>query len=194
MDAKGGRSWMRFDKYPMTLRQIGAVVGCAFLFALSIPAAEETQRQNIARADSGGLTHCVADGSYRAVCPGRPDALRAGQRVGGATYDDTAIVAHPAGCPRRAFCGCGVSVKVFGRPVRDLFLAANWLVRFPRTSPAAGMVAARRGHVFYIVSYLGDGNALAYDPNSGGRKTRIHVRSLAGYRVVDPHGARVALR
>lgn len=169
----------------MTLRHIGAVVGCAFLFALSIPAAEATQRE---------LTHCVADGSYRSVCPGSPPALRAAQRVGGATSDEAAIVEHPAGCPQRAFCGCGVSVKVFGRPVRDLFLAANWLVRFPRTSPAAGMVAARRGHVFYIVSYLGDGNALAYDPNSGGRKTRIHVRSLAGYRVVDPHGARVALQ
>lgn len=101
------------------------------------------------------------------------------------------IVAHPDGCPSRLFCGCGVSVKVFGKPVRNLFLASNWL-KFPRATPSAGMVAARKGHVFYILDYLGGGNALAYDPNSGGRKTRIHVRSLAGYRVVDPHARRVA--
>jgi hypothetical protein len=54
------------------------------------------------------------------------------------------------------------------------------------------MVAARRGHVFYINSYNGDGTALAYDPNSGGGKTRVHQRSLAGYTVVDPHGSRMA--
>ncbi len=109
-------------------------------------------------------------------------------------YDDARIVSHPAGCPRRAFCGCGVSVKVFGRPIRDLFLAANWLRKFPRTSPSAGMVAARQGHVMYIISYNGDGTALVYDPNSGQHKTRIHTRSLAGYRVVDPRGSRVASR
>jgi len=46
--------------------------------------------------------------------------------------------------------------------------------------------------VFYILDYLGDGRVLAHDFNSGKGLTRIHVRSLAGYRVVDPHGARVA--
>src|SRR5262249_46748318 len=53
---------------------------------------------------------------------------------------------RPAGCPR-SFCGCGAAVRVFGRVVPELNLAANWL-RFPRTAPAPGMVAARRGHVF----------------------------------------------
>jgi len=51
------------------------------------------------------------------------------------------------------------------------------------------MVAARSGHVMYIEAYNGDGTALVYDPNSGGHKTRVHVRSLAGYRVVNPHGS-----
>src|SRR5690242_11383198 len=50
---------------------------------------------------------------------------------------------RPAGCPS-AFCGCGAALRVFGRIVPELNLAANWL-RFPRTSPAPGMVAARRG-------------------------------------------------
>lgn len=97
------------------------------------------------------------------------------------------ILPHPEGCPRRAFCGCGAAVEVFGRPIRSLWLAANWL-RYPRTSPAPGMVAARRGHVFVIKQVLGNGQVLAFDANSGGRKTRLHVRSLAGFVVVNPHG------
>lgn len=97
------------------------------------------------------------------------------------------ILPHPSGCPRRAFCGCGAAVEVFGKPIRSLWLAANWLA-FPRTSPAPGMVAARRGHVFVIKQVLGGGKVLAYDANSGGRRTRLHVRSLAGFAVVNPHG------
>lgn len=30
---------------------------------------------------------------------------------------------------------------------------------------------------------------LAYDANSCGRKTRLHVRSIVGFVVVDPSGA-----
>lgn len=97
------------------------------------------------------------------------------------------ILPHPSGCPARAFCGCGAAVEVFGRPIRSLWLAANWL-RFPRVAPAPGMVAARRGHVFVIKQVLGGGQVLAYDANSGGRRTRLHVRSLAGFVVVNPHG------
>lgn len=102
------------------------------------------------------------------------------------------VVAHPPGCPSRQFCGCGVSVRVFGKPVRELYLAANWS-RFPPASPAPGKVAWRRGHVFYIEQNFGDGTVLAYDPNSGRHLTRIHRRSLAGYRVVDPHASRYAV-
>jgi len=108
-------------------------------------------------------------------------------RVRDAIAYGATILPHPSGCPRRLFCGCGAAVEVFGRPIRDLWLAANWL-KFPRTSPAPGMVAARRGHVFVIKQVLGDGRVLAYDANSGGRKTRLHARSLAGFVVVNPHG------
>ena len=93
-------------------------------------------------------------------------------------------VAHPAGCPWRSFCGCGVSVKIFGHPVRDLYLAANWF-RFPRAAPAPGMVAVRRHHVMAIIAYNGR-TATVYDPNSGHHGTRVHERSLAGYTVVNP--------
>ncbi len=179
----------------MTLRQIGAVVVCAF--ALSISAAEATQRQKHPHAQPAGLVHCAADQSYRSVCPG--EATRTTARASRTaapveTYREASIVGgRPAGCPRR-YCGCGVSLKVFGRIIPELNLAANWMRKFPRARPAAGMVAARRGHVFYIAAYDGGGTALAYDPNSGGGKTRIHERSLAGYVVVDPHGSRVALQ
>lgn len=72
------------------------------------------------------------------------------------------ILPHPQGCPARAFCGCG--------------------------APAPGMVAARRGHVFVIKEVLGNGQVLAFDANSGKRLTRLHVRSLAGFTVVNPYG------
>lgn len=97
------------------------------------------------------------------------------------------VVGHPPGCPARLFCGCGTAVRLLGAPVRSLWLASAWF-KFPRAAPAPGMAAVRRGHVFAIEQVLGNGKVLAYDPNSGGRKTRIHVRSLAGYTVVDPRG------
>ncbi len=101
------------------------------------------------------------------------------------------IVAHPAGCPSRAFCGCGASIEVFGKSIRELWLAANWF-KFPRTEPAPGMVAVRRHHVFVIREVRAPGLVLAYDANSGGHRTRIHLRSLAGYTVVNPRGSRYA--
>lgn len=95
------------------------------------------------------------------------------------------VVAHPAGCPGRAFCGCGASVRVFGHSVRELWLAANWY-RFPRAAPAPGMVAVRPHHVFVLEADLGGGLWQVYDANSGRGLTRIHARSLAGYTIVSP--------
>lgn len=97
------------------------------------------------------------------------------------------IVSHPQGCPKRAFCGCGASVEVFGRPVRDLFLARNWF-RFPKTEAASGMVAVRRHHVFVLRQHIQGNVWEVYDANSGGRKTRVHHRSIAGHTIVNPHG------
>lgn len=111
------------------------------------------------------------------------------ETIGAINSIATRIVDHPPGCPRRAFCGCGVSLYVFGKAVvaGGLAIAKEWL-RFPRAEPGPGMVAARRGHVFAILRNLGNGRVLAYDPNSGGHRTRVHVRSLAGYTVVNPRG------
>ena len=109
----------------------------------------------------------------------------------GSFGDGAHIVSNPAGCPRIAFCGCGAAVEVFGKPIRELWLAANWLL-FPRASPAPGMVAVRQHHVFVIREVHGDGTVLAYDANSGGHRTRIHNVSLRGYSVRNPHGGRYA--
>ena len=97
------------------------------------------------------------------------------------------IAGRPPGCPH-SFCGCGASLRVFGRIVPGLNLASNWL-RFPRTAPAPGMVAARHGHVFVLERHVGGDTWMAYDANSGGHATRIHARSLRGYTVVNPHAA-----
>lgn len=96
------------------------------------------------------------------------------------------IVSHPAGCPSRQFCGCGASVEVFGKPVRDLYLAANWF-RFPRTAPSPGMVAVRRHHVFVLRHHVGGDVWVVFDANSGGHATRVHERSVSGYTIVNPH-------
>src|SRR5882757_3411246 len=133
---------------------------------------------------------------YNAQSPLRPERSRSprgrvefGQRevsrvdVAGAQM----VSGRPSGCPH-SFCGCGAALRVFGRIVPELNLAANWL-RFPRTSPAPGMVAARRGHVFVLEQHLGGDTWMAYDANSGGHATRIHARSLHGYTVVNPRAA-----
>jgi hypothetical protein len=104
------------------------------------------------------------------------------------SHGSAALVAHPAGCPARAFCGCGAAVRVFGAPIRSLWLAANWF-RFPRAAPAAGMVAVRRHHVFVLEQHLGGDTWRVYDANSGRHLTRLHARSIAGYAIVNPHGA-----
>jgi hypothetical protein len=101
------------------------------------------------------------------------------------------IVAHPAGCPHIAFCGCGTAVKVFGAPIRALWLARNWL-RFPPAEPAPGMIAVRRDghHVFAIERVIDRDHVWAYDPNSGNHLTREHVVNLRGrYWIRNPRGA-----
>lgn len=113
-----------------------------------------------------------------------PAISYAPKRVPRTAYAGT-VVEHPAGCPRAAFCGCGASVRVFGHSIRELWLAANWF-KFPRTSPAPGMVAVRRHHVFVLEADLGGGVWQVYDANSGRHATRIHGRSLAGYTIVNP--------
>lgn len=114
-------------------------------------------------------------------------ALTSGAAARGAQRADVQLVSHPSGCPSKAFCGCGAAVRVFGRPIRSLWLAANWF-KFPRTAPSPGMVAVRRHHVFVLERPLSGVTWLVYDANSGRGLTRIHPRSITGYVVVNPRG------
>lgn len=100
---------------------------------------------------------------------------------------------RPAGCPHN-FCGCEASRYLFGKIRAELNLASNWIRKFPRTSPAPGMAAARNGHVMVLMSHVGGSNWLVHDGNSGRGLTRDHVRSISGYTVVDPQGSRSAER
>ena len=93
---------------------------------------------------------------------------------------------RPSGCPNR-FCGCEASLYKFGRIIPELNLASNWY-RFPRTAPASGMAAVRRGHVMILESQVSGNVWNVHDGNSGGHVTREHARSLAGYTIVDPNG------
>jgi hypothetical protein len=136
---------------------------------------------------------CIPTGDVMRPCAYEADFLAGVKSIRVSMHrerraESGAIVAHPSGCPRRAFCGCGAAVHVFGQPIRELWLAANWF-RFPRAAPGAGMVAVRRHHVFVLEADLGGGVWRVYDANSGRHVTRIHARSIAGFTVVNPHGA-----
>jgi hypothetical protein len=98
---------------------------------------------------------------------------------------------RPAGCPSR-YCGCATAIKIFGRHRPELNLAANWVRKFPRTAPAPGMAAARSGHVMVLMEHVGGDQWKVWDANSGGGLTRIHVRSIRGFAVVNPHATSVA--
>jgi hypothetical protein len=92
---------------------------------------------------------------------------------------------RPEGCPH-AFCGCEASLFLFGRIFPDLNLAANWLRKFPRAKPGPHMVAARNHHVMVLLRHIKGKLWFVHDGNSGGHKTREHVRSIAGFKIVDP--------
>lgn len=163
----------------------------ALLCALTI-GAEARQKIIVAHPDCGITMPCEgvapsARGEYIAKHMGFGGA----QNVYTPRHSGGSIVAHPSGCPARAFCGCGAAVRVFGVPVRSLWLAANWF-KFPRSSPASGMVAVRRHHVFVLEAHIGGDTWQVFDANSGGRATRIHARSIAGYTIVNPRPAQYA--
>ncbi|MFA6266560.1 MAG: hypothetical protein WC670_12730 [Pseudolabrys sp.] len=141
------------------------------------------RRARLARANNDatvtatGQTQTAAAGRRRAVADANGNGIIIGSR--------------PSGCPSR-FCGCEASLYVFGTIRKDLNLAANWVRKFPRTQPASGMVAARSGHVFVLMRQVDGNQWLVHDGNSGGGRTREHVRSIAGYAIVDPHASRYA--
>src|SRR4026208_1665850 len=110
---------------------------------------------------SGGSgTRCQGRGKHPSRCQWRRGHCPA---AGGAA----ARRPGPGVCPR-AFCGCEASLYVFGKIRPELNLASNWIRKFPRTSPAPGMAAARSGHVMVLMSHVEGNGWLVHDGNSGG--------------------------
>lgn len=100
--------------------------------------------------------------------------------------------ARPAGCPY-AWCGCWLAqhLGISGATARTLWLARNWAVVFPRTSPAPGMVAVfargkRGGHVGKIVAV--HPHSITMISGNDGKAIRTRERSLRGLiAVVNPY-------
>lgn len=113
--------------------------------------------------------------------------IRSHRRVRSYGEAGTVIGGRPAGCPY-AFCGCGASIEIFGRIIPKLNLAANWPRMFPKAAPAHNTVAARRHHVMVLKTHVAGDVWIVKDYNSGGHRTRLHPRSIAGYVIVDPRG------
>lgn len=97
----------------------------------------------------------------------------------------TTMLPHPEGCPRRAFCGCGASIEKFGRNIRSLWLARAWF-RFPRDSAAPGRAMVRSHHVAILRSHVSGTLWMVADYNSGGHQSRLHVRDIRGWTIVNP--------
>lgn len=138
---------------------------------------------------------CVYDNSGHTICLGaiqRMGEAPRQERTASYSSSEGVVGGRPVGCPH-AYCGCSASLRVFGRIIPELNLAANWR-KFPPASPAPGMAAWRWGHVFIIEAVNGDGTVIAHDGNSGRGLTRIHTVSLRGYRVVNPNASRYASR
>lgn len=106
---------------------------------------------------------------------------------------ERAVGGRHAGDPW-AFCGAEASRYVFGETKRDLWPANNWITKFARALPAPGMAAARRHHVMILMSHVSGSDWMVHDGNGGGHRTWEHVRSIAGYVIVDPHSPRFASR
>lgn len=166
----------------MLLRLVLAALCCA-LFASVADARPRHVRAPVLDPGCNVIFPCEVASVSAPVRPARSGARMAARPA--------QILPHPVGCPRRAFCGCGAAVRLFGSPVRSLWLAAAWF-KFPRAAPSPGTVAVRRHHVFVLESHLGGSTWLAYDANSGGHATRLHARSIAGYVIVNPRAAQSA--
>jgi len=198
----------------MTLSKImAAIAALLFLASLAIPAQAKVQKQfkgsiitcdqwkcsdwvnhRVVKSAKTARRHTIRQAKITHQRASNEDVLvdkpqeRANRR---AAYDSTIIGGRPAGCPYR-FCGCGLSLKMFGKIRPELNLAWNWVKYFPLTSPAPGMAAARRGHVMGLLSHVGGSDWLVYDANSGGGLIRQHVRSIRGYVIVNPYASRMA--
>jgi hypothetical protein len=161
----------------------------AVLFSIAATTTAEAQHRHTHQRHARHLTAPIV--CDRFGCSDRSHARPAeSRRVTDANGNSVVVGRRPPGCPYE-FCGCEASLYVFGKIRPYLNLASNWIRKFPRTTPAPGMVAARNHHVMVLMSHAGGSDWLVHDGNSGGHKTREHLQSIKGYVIVDPHGTRM---
>jgi hypothetical protein len=169
-----------------------ASVFIALLFACLIASGANAQHHR-RHQTSQTIVVCDQRGcSDRITARATRDESRAARADASAVDANGNVVGgRPNGCPSE-FCGCEASLYVFGEIRRELNLASAWMRKFPRAQPAAGMAAVRNHHVMILMRQVDGKDWLVHDGNSGNRLTREHVRSIAGYVIVDPHGSRAA--
>ena len=156
------------------------LLAAAFLSVVAVLNADATpshQRQHQNRT-ADNVVNCNERG-----CSDRKLAVRTVTDANGSF-----AASRPAGCPH-AYCGCEASLYLFGHIRPELNLASNWMRKFPRTAPAAGMVAVRNHHVMVLVNQVDGTDWLVHEGNADGGLTRDHVRSIRGYIIVNPRGA-----
>jgi hypothetical protein len=173
-----------------------ASVFITLLFACLISSKAHAQYHHRHQA-SQKLVVCDLHGCSDRATPRRPRAEADAARPDASAFDangNAAVIGgRPDGCPHE-FCGCEASLYVFGEIRRELNLASAWMRKFPRAKPAAGMAAVRDHHVMILMRQIDRKEWLVHDGNSGNHLTREHVRSISGYVIVDPHGARLETR
>lgn len=176
------------------MRALTTSLALATLLLSGVANAKPSSHPAIITCDEHGCSDRLQSAALEPVTRTKKGTKRTPKtRIAYETETAATILPHPSGCPTRAFCGCGASIRVFGHSIRSLWLARNWF-EFPQTYAKPGAVAVRRHHVMVIEQVVGDNSALVYDANSGGHRTRLHVVSLAGYSIRDPHGhGRLAL-
>lgn len=178
------------------MKSLMAAIAALFFASLANPAEAMSNKQNTERCNwtNEGRVICVG-GSVTARAPAQSRRAARAQYRRVAAYDANAngvtMLPHPPGCPSRAFCACGASVRVFGYSIRSLWPSRAWY-RFPRDAAASGNVAVKPGHVFVLESHISGNDWWVSDYNSGGHKSRRHIRSIAGYTIVNPRGQRAA--
>lgn len=110
-------------------------------------------------------------------------------RADGRTLSTAAVKARPEECPHKLWCGCALSVLLFGESRRDLWLARNWLkLGKPIDSPKPGAVAvfARKngGHVGLITKVLSSDRIVLWSGNDHNavRERPRSTLNIIGYR------------
>jgi hypothetical protein len=178
-------------------RYITAASLSAILLACFVVQPASARHLKHHRHAAQSVDNCVMTNDGRRICGeaaqiGRATARAATGRSYAAADQGTIIGSRPAGCPH-SYCGCGLR-KYLGLADKRLNLAHNWARLFPHEStPRAGLAAVRAHHVMYIESSAAGGQWMVRDYNSGGGLSRLHVREVRGYVLVNPH-AQIAAR